>query len=386
MSHCYTVSDPRYHIIVYPDYCSSSRLPSDDWGQPYRISKGSYCLTWDGFQSVAPSPQSQDSRCSAVEDRQRSGSNQLGEIEWFWMICYSQPTLLRQERCFQIVQPLNLWSPKSPDKNLPLGVLKLVVEIGGPICCPPKKTKKSQWFQHWSFGWRGPINKQIALPNFKLLHCYRKKTFGHLTKPTNVVLFSSLPMAVDCRWRSLLHELTQATMTTGRRSFFGVGGYVVLFLFFTWHFGEGFFWGRNSSSCIFGFSGWWWSQLCFLCVFFIFTSTWGKDSIWRLTDIFSIGWLNHQLVGPSLDVTVGFDDWLFGSRLQPAATHPRFTNLLLNMEDFTPSYKYNDYRMRLRKEGKIQHRLIASFLAQGDMKSLCIKIIGSYDTHRYFLI
>lgn len=207
-------------------------------GDSPRISKGSYCLTWDGFQSVAPSPQSQDSRCSAVEDRQRSGSNQLGEIEWFWMICYSQPTLLRQERCFQIVQPLNLWSPKSPDKNLPLGVLKLVVEIVGPICCP-KKIKKSQWFQHWSFGWRGPINKQIALPNFKLLHCYRKKTFGHLTKPTNVVLFSSLPMAVDCRWRSLLHELTQATMTIGPTVVFWSWG--LRFFFFGDILAKGFF-------------------------------------------------------------------------------------------------------------------------------------------------
>ena len=244
------------------------------------------------------------------------------------MICYSQPTLLRQERCFQIVQPLNLWSPKSPDKNLPWGVLKLVVEIGGPICCP-KKIKKSQWFQHWSFGWRGPINKQIALPNFKLLHCYRKKTFGHLTKPTNVVLFSSLPMAVDCRWRSLLHELTQATMTTGRRSFFGVGGYVVLFLFFTWHFGEGFFWDRNSSSCIFGFSGWWWSQLCFLCLFFNFPPLL-KERIQFDDWLIFFNWVAQPSASwRSLDVTVRFDDWLFGSRLQPAATHPRFTNFLV---------------------------------------------------------
>lgn len=145
--------------------------------------------------------------------------------------------------------------------------------------------------------------------------CHRKKKIGHLTKPTNVVLFSSLPMAVDCRWRSLLHELTQATMMTGRRSFFWSWGYVVFF--FTLTFWRSSFWDRNSSSCIFGFSGWWWSQLCFLCVYFfkIFHLYLRKGFNLTTDWYFSIGWLNHRLVGPSLDVTVGFDDWLFGSRV-----------------------------------------------------------------------
>lgn len=244
-----------------------------------------------------------------------------GEIEWRRMICYSQPTLLTQERCFQIVQPLNLWSPKSPDKNLSWGVLKLVVEIGGPICCP-KNQRASDFNIGPNFEGVQSTNKLLS----QTLSCHRKKAFGHLTKPTNVVLFSSLPMAVDCRWRSLLHELTQAT-TTGRRSWWS-WGYVVLF-FFTWHFGEGFFWDRNSSSCIFGFSGWWWSQLFFLLyVFFIFTST----------------WLNHQLVGPTLDVTVGFDDWLFGSRLQPAATHPEVYQFFVKHGRFHTVIQVNDYR------------------------------------------
>lgn len=196
-------------------------------GDSPRISKGSYCLTWDGFQSVAPSPQSQDSRCSAVEDRQRSGSNQLGEIEWFWMICCRQPTLLRQERCFQIVQHFNLWSPKSPDKNLSWGVLKLVVEIGGPICCP-KNERASDFNIGPNFEGVQSTNKLLS----QTLSCHRKKAFGHLTKPTNVVLFSSLPMAVDCRWRSLLHELTQATKTIGPTVVMELGLRCFIFFYF----------------------------------------------------------------------------------------------------------------------------------------------------------
>jgi len=40
----------------------------------------------------------------------------------------------------------------------------------------------------------------------------------------------------------------------------------------------------------------WWFQ-----TFFIFTLTWGDDPIWRA--YFSNGWLNHQLVNPSLNLS-----------------------------------------------------------------------------------
>ena len=103
----------------------------------------------------------------------------------------------------------------------------MVVEIGGPICCP-KNERASDFNIGPNFEGVQSTNKLLS----QTLSCHRKKAFGHLTKPTNVVLFSSLPMAVDCRWRSLLHELTQATKTIGPTVVMELGLRCFIFFYF----------------------------------------------------------------------------------------------------------------------------------------------------------
>ena len=254
-------------------------------GDSPRISKGSYCLTWDGFQSVAPSPQSQDSRCSAVEDRQRSGSNQL-------------------------VQPLNLWSPKSPDKNLSWGVLKLVVEIGGPICCP-KHQRASDFNIGPNFEGVQSTNK-IALPNLKLPP-EEKNWSSNQTDERRFVFITThggrLPLAEFASWADAGDDddgPTVVFLELGLRCFFFYFDILAkfflrqeFFILYLW-----VFWVVVVSTVL------------FMCLFFKIFRLYLRKGFNLTTDwYFSIGWLNHRLVGPSLDVTVGFDDWLFGSRV-----------------------------------------------------------------------